>query len=188
MVQAWLPKTLRTAAAVLLLVPLPLLAQDQESAASRYVVRGREAWDVARRHGFEFFPVIPDDRYLLSGGRDGADATLKACADERAPCTTEAQVVAGEMIVLPPACRDGCARVHAFEMFAGRRLAPGWRIARVELGGESGRWEREPAYDSDDPSFVVRVEARPGKAAAASIARVTLVGPAGADWRDAFGR
>lgn len=168
-----------------LLVFFALQAPGRAQEAGSYVVAGREAWEVARRKGFEFFPVIPDDGYLLSGARDGHDATLKSCPNPRDPCEAEARVEDGQMIVLAPGC-DGCARAHSFEMFAGRRLAPGWRIARIELGGDSGRWEREPVYDSDNASFVVKVEARPGKAAAASIARVTLVGPAGADWRDAF--
>jgi hypothetical protein len=155
------------------------------ASAEQVVVRGRDAWEVARREGFEFFPVIPDDRFLLSGARDGADSTLKLCDDARTPCTTEALMVGGKMMVLAPVCRSGCSLTHTFEMFAGRRLTDGWRLARVELAG-AARWAREPKYDTNDASFAVSVEAREGNPGTASIERITLVGPAGADWRQAF--
>jgi hypothetical protein len=169
---------------VLILLAIPALAWAQEDEARSYVVGGREAWEVAHRQGFEFFPVIPDDRYLLSGARDGRDTTLKSCPNPRDPCEAEARVEGGQMIVLAPGC-DGCARIHAFEMFAGRRLAAGWRLAHVELARDA-RWTREPRYDTDDASFAVTVEARGTTAGAASITRITLLGPPDADWRQAF--
>jgi hypothetical protein len=169
---------------VLILLAVPTLARAQEDEASSYVVEGREAWEVARRQGFEFFPVIPDDRYLLSGARDGRDTTLKSCPNPRDPCEAEARIEGGQMIVLAPGC-DGCARTHSFEMFAGRRLAAGWRLAHVELTRDA-RWTREPRRDTDDASFAVAVEARGTTPGAASIARITLTGPPDADWRQAF--
>src|SRR5688572_18499733 len=169
----------------LVFLSVPLSGQAQPATGAEHVVRGHEAWDVARQLGFEFFPVIPDDRFLLTGARDGVDSTLKSCVDARAPCTPEARIVEGEMIVLAPVCPGECSRAHTFEMFAGPRLAAGWRLRRVELAG-AARWAREPKYDTSEPSFAVTVETRDGKPAAASVERLILVGPAGADWRQAF--
>ena len=170
---------------MMVLVLAPLAVRGPAAAGGEHVVAGADAWQVARQEGFEFFPVIPDPGFLLSGARDGVDSTLKSCEDTRAPCRAEARMVGGEMIVLAPVCSGGCSRAHTFEMFAGRRLAAGWRLARVELGG-AARWTREPRYDTNDASFAVRVEARVGNPATATIERLTLVGPAAADWREAF--
>lgn len=169
----------------MLLLSTPVTGRAQGAASGEYIIRGGDAWEVARQRGFEFFPVIPDDRFLLAGGRDGVDSTLKSCGDVRAPCTTEARMVGGRMIVLAPRCRDACSLSHTFEMFAGRRLADGWRLARVELAGPAC-WVRKPRYDTNDASFAVCVEARDGSPGTASIERLTLRGPAGTDWRRAF--
>ena len=170
---------------MMVLVLAPLAGRGPAAAGGEHVVPGPDAWQVARQEGFEFFPVIPDPGFLLTGARDGVDSTLKSCADTRTPCRAEARMVGGEMIVLAPVCSGECSRVHTFEMFAGRRLAAGWRLARVELAG-AARWAREPRYDTNDASFAVRVVAREGNPATASVRRLTLVGPAGADWREAF--
>lgn len=170
---------------MMVLVMAPITGRGPAAAGGEHVVAGGDAWQVARQEGFEFFPVIPDPRFLLAGARDGVDSTLKSCADTRAPCRAEARMVGGEMIVLAPVCSGACSRAHTFEMFAGRRLAAGWRLVRVELAG-AARWARSPRYDTNDASFAVSVEAREGTPATASIERITLVGPAGADWREAF--
>jgi hypothetical protein len=152
------------------------------------VVDGGRAWEAARGQGFEFFPAIPDDRYILAGPRNGIDTTLKSCSTSHAPCVPEARVLSGEMMVLSPVCEGGCNREHRFEMFAGRRLAPGWRVALVELRDGEGRWAKEPRYDTDDLSFAILLEASRGKPSVAAVPRITLVGPSGADWREAFAR
>lgn len=180
----------------LLLLGIPLIAalvgaataaaQDGTATVAEYAVDGREAWDEARRHGFEFYPVIPDRRFILSGERDGLAAALKACPDPRGVCETEAEVLEGAMHVAPPRCQDSCVRTHVFEMFESRLLAPGWRIARVELAGAGHAWAREPRYGTRDGSFAVRLEARPGAAGAATVERLVLAGPPDADWRRAF--
>ena len=169
----------------MVLVMAPMTGRGPAAAGGEHVVAGGDAWQVARQEGFEFFPVIPDHGFLLAGARDGVDSTLKSCQDTRAPCRAEARMVGGEMIVLAPVCSGECSRSHTFEMFAGRRLAAGWRLARVELAG-AARWARKPKYDTNDASFAVSVEAREGNSATASIERLTLVGPAGADWPEAF--
>lgn len=149
-------------------------------------VPGRAAWELARRWGFEFHPLLPHGPYVLSGARDGAATRLKRCVSSGAPCGTEAEVVSGEMSVLAPECPAPCARVHTFRMFAGRQLAPGWRILRYELAGGRRAWVREPRYGTGDASFELRLEARRGEPARVSVRSLVLAGPAGEDWRRAF--
>lgn len=170
-----------------LMVPLLALAAAWSPDRTReQTVPGREAWEVARRQGFEFYPVLPDARYVLSGPRDGVATRLKLCRLPGLPCDTEAELLAGAMTVLEPRCPGRCARVHTFEMFAGRRLAPGWRVARFELSGGRYSWGREPRYGTANASFALQLEARPGLPVTVTIRSITLVGPADTDWRQAF--
>ena len=145
-------------------------------------VPGAEAWRAARAAGFEFHPVLPDDRFILSGARDGAAATLKSCASSHAPCESEARLVEGAIEILPLDC-GGCERSLVFELYAGRGLAEGWRIVEVEIVGRGWSFEREPARGTADPAFALRVDGPAGRAA---VAALTLEGPAGAPWTEAF--
>lgn len=156
-------------------------ARAQPADPAVYVVGGAEAWAEASRAGFEFHPVIPDDRFILSGARDGAWTTLKTCASPIEPCEAEARVTENELVVF--GCPDGCDRIHEFRLFAGRALAPGWRIADVEM---TGPWAWSARPRGDDPAFAVRVESRGGRTASAVLRSIRLLGPPGADWREAF--
>jgi hypothetical protein len=170
--------------AIGLTLPGPAMAQSTPP-ATEYDVAGRAAWEEAGRRGFEFFPVIPGDAFILTGERDGAKIALKACPATGGSCAIEAQVLEGEMIVLPPSC-EGCTRHHVFEMFAGRLLAPGWSLKGVQIQGSLPNWVRAPRQGVRDPSFALRLEARAGVSAAAAIERITLLGPPDSDWRQAF--
>ncbi|HUP21243.1 MAG TPA: hypothetical protein VM778_15000 [Gemmatimonadota bacterium] len=157
-------------------------AISDASGQDTHRIPGPEAWKTARAAGFEFHPILPDDRYILSGARDGAAATLKSCASSHAPCESEARLVDGEVEILPIDC-GVCERSHVFELYGGRRLADGWRIVDVEIVGRSWSFEREPAYGTADPAFALRVEGPSGRAA---VAAITLEGPEGAAWPAAF--
>jgi len=162
------------------------LAAPTGIAGQEYVVAGREAWEVARRTGFEFSPILPAGPFILTGGRDGVETELKSCPRADGVCQAEARIVDGVLFVLSPPCVGGCSRDHAFQLFASRPLAPGWSLATVELAGTRWWWERAPAYGSRDASFAVRLHAAPGRAGRVKLARITLRGPARADWRQAF--
>lgn len=170
----------RAVGLVLLAVAAPAFGQP---VAEERAVDGREAWEVARRAGFEFYPVLPDEAHILSGRRDGVATSLKACPSPRDPCRTEAEVVQGRLVALP--CDGGCDD-PVFELFGGRPLAPGWSLRRVEVTGGPWRWARPPTYGGRDASFAIRLGPRGGHPLQASVRRVVLAGPPGADWRDAF--
>jgi hypothetical protein len=155
-------------------------------AGQEYVVAGREAWEAARQTGFEFSPVLPGGPFILTGGRDGVTTELKSCPRAEGACQAEARIVEGVLFVPSPRCAGGCSREHAFQLFGGRPLAAGWSLAMVELAGTRWWWERAPAYGSRDASFAVRLRAAPGRAGRVKLTRITLRGPAGADWRQAF--
>ncbi len=152
-------------------------------ATAEYRVPGADAWDAARRAGFEFRPVVPRG-YILSGPPDGVRTTLKACADPLEPCRAEAVVEDGVLKVVAPACADGCTRAHDFELFAGRPLADGWALAAAEVRGDGWSWVRRPT--DDDPRLTLRVVARPDAEGHARIRSITLVGPPGQAWSAAF--
>lgn len=165
----------------LLSVP-SLRAQDTTRS---YTIPGAEAWDAARRAGFEFHPVIPDDRHLLSGRRDGVATTLKACDSATEPCVVVARIERGALVVVEPDC-ERCERAHDFTLFDGHTLAEGWTVREVRLDGNGWSWVRRPATDTDRLAFTVRVTAASGAEAGVTIDEITLLGPPGADWRDAF--
>lgn len=156
----------------------------QTAGDAEYTIDGADAWAEASRLGFEFYPVIPDDRFILAGPRDGAWTALKSCGAPGEPCQTEAQVLDGELVVAE--CEGGCEDAYEFRLFAGRTLAPGWSLRGVELSGAGWSWVRRPRAGSDDASFSIRVERRPAGAAAVSIRSLRLAGPPEADWRAAF--
>ncbi len=161
-----------------------LLLGDGPRAHAQEVHRipGGQAWEAARAAGFEFYPVPPDDGYILTGSRDGAATALKACASSHSPCVEEARFRDGAIELPPGACR-GCEAGHVFELYGGRPLADGWRLVRVEVAGEGWSFEREPAYDTADPAFALRLRGPAGRAA---VVTLTLEGPAGEPWRAAF--
>lgn len=171
-------------AALLALLLLSAGARGQSADEAEYVVDGAEAWAEASRRGFEFHPVIPDDRFILAGARDGAWASLKSCGAPGEPCRTEAQVLDGRMVVHE--CADACEDGHEFRLFSGRPLAPGWSVAGVDLDGDGWAWVRRPRAGSDDASFSVRLQARAGESASASVREIRLIGPPESDWRAAF--
>lgn len=175
---------------VAVLLPCPAATQSGATAGAateEHRVSGREAWDVARRAGFEFGPVGLDERYIVSGPRDGVRTTLKFCDDATRPCRTVARVVEGNPQVDAPTCAAvPCARGYRFALFAGKRLAAGWSFARVEIDGNGWSWDRQPRSGSRDPGFVLQVEARSGAAGSARIRTLVLHGPPGAAWPQAF--
>jgi hypothetical protein len=172
-----------TAAALLALIAHAPRATAQET----HRVPGPRAWESARRAGFEFHPALPDERYILTGPRDGAATALKLCPSSHEPCVEVARIVGGAIELRPARCGD-CDRAHVFELYAGRPLADGWRIVAVEVQGDGWSWEREPRYGTGDPSFALRVEIAGDAAARVAVAALTLEGPPGADWRAAFAR
>lgn len=171
-------------AALLAVLLLSAGARGQSAEEAEYVVDGAEAWAEASRAGFEFYPVIPDDRFILAGPRDGAWTALKSCTETRGPCRTEAQVLEGQLVVLE--CEGGCDRAHEFRLFSGRALAPGWSLREVDLAGGAWSWVRRPSAGSADASFAVRLEPAPGSAATVTVRSIRLAGPPEADWRAAF--
>jgi hypothetical protein len=86
-----------------------------------------------------------------------------------------AQVVGGQPSVMPN------ERNTTFTFFGGRTLQPGWTVKSVDLGGNF-TYVQQPRLNTSDPSFRVRLA--PG--GSATLRKVVLSGPVGADWKEAF--
>ncbi len=173
------------------LAALPIQAAAQRNLTTRllersqdYEVPGVQAWAVARANGFTFRPVPNGQGQSVAKPHDGVNTRLIASVPDqrlgglRNVRATVASVVGGNMSVSRPSW------TATFEMFGSRTLAPGWSVQEVELSG-SYVWERRPADGSPDLSFRVKLSSA-GASATAIIRTVTLRGPAGKDWQDAF--
>ena len=155
-----------------------------QPATESHTIGGVQAWAVARTNGFTFRPVTAGSDQSVARPYDGVNTRLVATVPDnrfgglRTIRATVASVVGGNMSV---SRRSWTA---TFEMFGDRTLAPGWSVEEVKLSG-SYVWDRRPAEGSDDLSF--RVKSSSGNSTSSVIVRsVTLRGPAGADWQDAF--
>lgn len=176
---------LLTAFAVLLATSGAGYAETDGDTTREHVVSGFRAWAVAKNHGFTFQPVPHAPGQWVTEPRDGQNTRLLARTRNRLgqeDTVTLAQVAAGSASVNRPASGD---RMVAFDFFRDRRLAPGWTVADMELIGRFG-WVRQVAAGSRDLSFRVTASSDPSSTGSVMIMSVTLRGPEGADWQDAF--
>lgn len=154
-----------------------------------YVVPGAMAWEEASQNGFNFriqygmcfdgkddAKCVPDDGYNQPPN-DGYRTHLGLARFE-----------AGSMVVEQFATRNRAPRSYVFEVFGGKDLADGWEIKDVELLGTYVIEEMEfrPDGPSDEAMFKLRIHESRKEQRSAKIVTMTLLGPPGAPWQDAF--
>ncbi|HUQ20506.1 MAG TPA: hypothetical protein VM099_12905 [Gemmatimonadaceae bacterium] len=174
-----------------------------------YVINGTVAWDAARKYGFTFKssserPPSGNATAKLTQTEppDGVFTVLwiwvprigilnYRCTELQAKSTTfdvaciVGQIVGGNMSVPPALSRSGDAHSVAFTMFGAKKLSPGWIVKSVTTS--NGSWTRQPAYGSNDLSFVLTVTSYGSNAAIAIVKSITLEGPSSAaSFEDAF--
>ena len=137
-------------------LPLP------ETAAQEYVIPGPAAISVARRHGYEFKPILARGDTLIDWG-----------------CR-----MVGQHFEIPPGVR--CA----FQGFEGTgkclRLREGWRVKEIRMFGVYD-WRRRPETTAI-PRFEFEGDNRTGMVRVAMVDRLVLEGPSGPPqyWKEAF--
>lgn len=153
----------------------PVVAHAQPQAL--YEVAGISAWTTAKTYGFTFAPLATTGE-SVSRPLDGMNTRLTRTVTKLVLTQTVsvAQVVGGQ-----PSVNQG-QRNTTFEFFGGRNLNPGWIVKSVEVKGNFTYIE-QPRFGTNELSFRVRLS--PG--GTATLAKIQLHGPAGADWKDAFG-
>lgn len=141
-----------------------------------YDVPGILAWTTGKTYGFTFSPEAHSGE-SVSRPLDGMNTRLTRSTKVLLITQTfaVAQVVGGQ-----PSVNSG-ERSTTFKFFGGRTLQPGWTVKSVDLGGDF-TYVDQPRLGTSDLSFRVRVS--PG--GNATLRKVVLNGPAGADWKDAF--
>jgi hypothetical protein len=141
-----------------------------------YDVPGISAWTTGKTYGFTFSPETHSGE-SVSRPLDGMNTRLTRSATVLlVPQTvTVAQVVGGQPSVNPG------ERNTTFRMFGGRTLQAGWTLKSVDVSGNF-TYVSPPRPGTNDLSF--RVLLAPG--GSATLRKLVLNGPAGADWKDAF--
>ncbi len=177
----------RSAAMVLLLFCTAVQADSEY--AQEYVVPGDIAWEVAAQSGFTFriqYGMCFDD--MEDAKCVGNDGFSRAPHDGYKNQLGLARYNAGSMIVERFATNNRNPRSYVFEVFGGKDLGDGWEIKDVELLGTYIIEEMEFRTDGPDDNalFKLRIHESRKEQSSASIKTFTLLGPPGADWRDAF--
>jgi len=165
----------------------PAVAPRRTAPVQEFVLNGIDAWSEAKRQGFTFQPIAYAPEQWVTVPPDGVNTLLKTRTRSllgHEETITLAEVIGGNAWVNPPARGS---RSVVFEFFGGRTLAPGWSVVGTALNG-SFRVERAAVAGSRDASVRVRATASPAAAGKASVKNLTLLGPAGAVWTDAFAR
>lgn len=176
------------AALLLLVVATDGLAQYTARAgrtiSADHSMNGISAWDAAKRNGFTFRPLTFASGQSVTRPRDGVNTRLQAPESTLfgTRTVTLAQVVGGNASVVRP---TRGSRTVTFEFFGGQKLAPGWKLKSVRLGG-SYVWDRRPQLGTNDPSFRVKATSSSRTTGAVRIRSLTLSGPYGAKAEDAF--
>lgn len=164
--------TVLVLAAAMTISPSRIDAQETTS----YEIAGITAWNTSKTYGFVFHPERASDE-SLTNPRDGMNTRLtKRVATLLGTQTVAiAQVVGGQPSVMPG------QRNTTFTFFGGRTLQPGWTVKSVDVGGNF-TYVQQARLNTSDLSFRVRLA--PG--GTATLRKVVLTGPSGADWKDAF--
>lgn len=159
----------------IILVAFPMAVQGQPQAV--YEIPGISAWNTGKMYGFTFAPVAASGE-SVTRPLDGMNTRLTRTVTKLmlTQKVQVAQVVGGQ-----PSVNQG-ERNTTFELFGGRNLNPGWIVKSVEVKGNF-TYVEQPRLGTNDLSFKVRLA--PG--GTATVAKVEMHGPAGADWKDAFG-
>jgi hypothetical protein len=167
-----------------------------------YVINGTVAWNSARKYGFTFTPLKEGDRFV-KGLPDGVytllmvkqtidmgrcqvvpDAKIGIYIDPHPDCIV-GQLVGGNMSVMTPLEFRSSSQSVSFEFFGAKKLSPGWIVKSVTTS--NGTWTRQPAYGTDNLSFVLRVTSYANSSAIAIVKSITLEGPSNAaSFEDAF--
>jgi hypothetical protein len=173
---------------IILVVALAHWVPRSEIAAQAtedYVINGISAWSTAKTHGFTFQPLPASTSQTVTSPRDGVDTRLRTTQKNlfgQTETITLGQVVGGNASVNRP---QSGTRTVKFRFFGDGQLTPGWTVVKVELTG-SYVWDRQVGAGSRDLTFQVRASSSPAATGMAVIKAVTLRGPAGAKWADAF--
>jgi hypothetical protein len=164
-----------------------------------YVINGVVAWNAAQRYGFTFTPAPTRSDFpaTVMGRLDGVFTALTVQVDRRlfgTRCTVHpnasshcimGQIVGGNMSVSVPFQPEQPSMSVVFEMFGGKKLSSGWIVKSVTTS--NGVWKRQPAYGSDDLSFVITLTSYGDVAATSIVKSITLEGPSNAaSFEDAF--
>lgn len=158
-----------------------------------YAVNPDEAYTFAKTHGFTF-AARP-----TTANQNGWTPNCRVQTTDPDRSRRHVLVLMGAPLPgTPPLVPQYCT----FWLFFGRRLAPGWRVkawqtvaCRGPVGGCDGKVKKLPS--GDDLSTVVdtRNDGYPEISGSHSqfvgsfwfeLTRLTLIGPTGADWHDAF--
>jgi hypothetical protein len=160
----------------LIFVAALFAAEVSAQGTASYEVPGISAWTTAKTYGFEFRPEAASGE-SVSRPFDGMNTRLTRTVT-KLMLTSQvavAQVVGGQPSVMPN------ERNTTFTFFGGRTLQPGWTVKSVDIGGNF-TYVQQARLNTSDLSFRVRLA--PG--GSATLRKVVLNGPAGADWKDAF--
>ncbi|MGE0552806.1 MAG: hypothetical protein AB7R55_05200 [Gemmatimonadales bacterium] len=165
-------------------VPGQAPALTTRSRQQSYTIPGINAWSEAKTQGFTFQPLTYGSGQTVTSPRDGVNTrlTTQTQIGLRRQTVTLAQVVGGNASVVRP---GSGSRTVTFEFFGGRTLAPGWSVESVQLGG-SYTWDRRVTTGGQDLSFRVKATSYASTTGSVIVRSVTLRGPAGANWADAF--
>lgn len=176
-----------------------------------YVINGVVAWNAAQKYGFTFTPVyelstkdvglVGSSTPRIIGLPDGVSIAYvlqtqrfvgMRCTEHKGSGTFPfpadciiGQIVGGNMSVTVPVYARAESQSVAFKMFASKKLSPGWIVKSVSVS--AGSWTQQPAYGSDDATFVLTLTSRGDVPAIAIVRSLTLEGPSNAaSFEDAF--
>ncbi|MEZ5332606.1 MAG: hypothetical protein R2991_11260 [Thermoanaerobaculia bacterium] len=131
---------------------------------------------------------VPSAEALDLAAREG----FRHTAAERAPGGYCLVGVAENRPNMPRGADLAATTSCEFSLFEGRRLADGWSVVTMTLSGRTGRMTVRRRPSGSDPHLVVQLVGGRSHVFVDETAyrslTITLQGPEGADWRDAFRR
>ena len=150
---------------------------------TRFQCSGQQAWAVASRHGWKFFPRG------ARGALDGNGTTA-----QMHPGINTSLVRGPLMQQWRTPAQWTTLSQNVFLMFANasggpKEMAPGWKLLELEVAGQNWRWVSRPAKGASSPFFAIEITGLKGPAeySAAEVTRLVLEGPANAkSWQEAF--
>jgi hypothetical protein len=148
-----------------------------------FTISGAEAWAVASRLGWKFFPRG------AAGPRDGHRSVAQLH-----PNLDTSLVVGPRMVQMRTPAGWNVLSENIFFMFADARgqpraFAPGWRLRDVRVAGTNWAWVAPPRHGATTPFFAIKLTGlKATEDSVAELTSITIEGPSGAqDWRAAFG-
>lgn len=159
------------------IVGLLIMPLGMSGWAKEFKISGAEAWSLAKSNDFHFM-VFGKEKVSSEAPKynkppfDGVQSFLGA-----------AQIISGNCFVYKGRLEEDL--YYTYFAFEDRKLAPGWKVKRVELEGNF-RWQNRLEKNSRDLSFSVMMQGGKSRDARCLIRYVILEGPDDGDYRKAF--